>query len=196
MKSMPLAALLLALALPLAAPAQEAAGTTPLPEWDQLPQARRDAMVAPLRERWNRNPGDRGRMLDRAARWQSLSPEERGRAQRGMQRWEHMDPARREQMRALFERTRNLPPPQRREAMALFRAMRGMTPAQREGLKRQWGGMSPDQRAQWMRENAPPRNRQHRDGGGRNGDRGPNRNGNNGGGGDGGRDNVVGKPGP
>lgn len=173
MKTMPFAFLLLAaLCAPAAHAQQAAADAAALPAWDQLPQAQREALVAPLRERWDRNPAERARMLERAARWHALSPEERSRAHRGVKRWEHMDPAKREEMRALFERTRDLPPPQRREAMALFHAMRDMTPAQRDALKRQWAGMSEQQRAQWMREHAPPRGRK---GGPGPGDGGPSR---------------------
>ncbi len=142
--------------------AQGADGAAALPEWDQLPQTQRDALVAPLRERWNRNPADRGRMLERADRWKTMSPEQRGRADRGIKRWEHMDPDKREQMRALFERTRDLPPAQRREAMALFHAMRKMTPEQRDALRSQWAGMTADQRAQWVRDNAPKRGHRRR----------------------------------
>ncbi len=157
MKALSFATLLCALACAPALYAQDAGDAAALPEWDRLPQTQRDALVAPLRERWNRNPEDRGRMLERADRWKTMSPEQRGRADRGIRRWERMDPDKRKQMRALFERTRDLPPPQRREAMALFHAMRKMTPDQREALKRQWAGMSADQRAQWMRDNAPKR---------------------------------------
>lgn len=128
-----------------------------LPEWDQLPQAQRDALVAPLRERWNRDPDGRARMLERATRWQAMTPDQRKRAHRGMQRWEHMDEAERRQMRALFERTRDMPPQQRRDTMALFHEMRGKTPEQRAQLRQQWLAMSPQQRAQWVRDHAPRR---------------------------------------
>ncbi len=137
--------------------AAQSAATTPLPAWEQLTQAQRDELVAPMRERWNANPDERARMLERANRWHAMPPEMRDRAHRGMKRWEHMDPAKRAEMQALFERTRDMPKQQKRETYALYHAMRDMTPAQRETLKQQWTAMTADQRAQWMRDNAPPR---------------------------------------
>lgn len=128
-----------------------------LPAWEQLTQAQRDELVAPMRERWNANPDERTRMLERARRWHAMPPEMRSRAHRGMKRWEHMDPAKRTEMQALFERTRDMPKQQKRETFALYHAMRKMTPDQREALKQQWTSMTAEQRAQWMRDNAPPR---------------------------------------
>lgn len=156
-----LAACLLALAalLPAAAHAQAANGAAPqpLPPWEQLTPAQREELTAPLRERWNANPDERARMLERARRWRAMPPEQRKRAHRGMHRWEHMDPVKRAQMRILFERTRGLPKAQRREAMVLFRAMLPMSPEEREQLKQRWQKMTPEEREQWMREHAPRR---------------------------------------
>lgn len=135
----------------------QAADAAALPAWEQLTQAQRDELVAPMRERWNANPDERARMLERARRWHAMPPEMRNRAHRGMKRWEHMDPAKRAEMQALFERTRDMPRQQKRETFALYHAMRKMTPEQREALKREWTAMTPEQRAQWMRDNAPPR---------------------------------------
>lgn len=155
-----LTATLLGIALlgvtPATALAQDAS-QPPLPAWEQLTQAQRDELVAPMRERWNANPDERARMLERARRWHAMPPELRDRAHRGMKRWEHMDPAKRAEMQALFERTRNMPVQQKRETFALYHAMRDMTPEQREALKQQWTAMTADERAQWMRDNAPPR---------------------------------------
>lgn len=138
------------------AQAQSAADDA-LPAWEQLTQAQRDELIAPMRERWNANPGERARMLERARRWHAMPPALRERAHRGMKRWERMDPARRAEMQALFERTRDMPRPQKREAYALFHAMRDMSPAQRDALAKRWAAMTPAERARWMRENAPPR---------------------------------------
>ena len=147
---------LLALALwPAFAFAQAQPATVQYPEWDQLTPAQRDALVAPLRERWNGNPDERVRMFERAQRWKSMPRDQRDRARRGMKRWEHMDPAKRAEMQALFERTRGMPRQQQRETFALYHAMREMTPAQRETLKQQWAAMTPEQRAEWMHDNAP-----------------------------------------
>ena len=129
---------ILALALwPAFAFAQSAAVPNQYPEWDQLTQAQRDALVAPLRERWNRNTDERARMAERAQRWQSMPRDQRERAGHGMQRWEHMSPE------------------QRGEARALFHAMRGMDKDQRQQLREQWNRMSPEQRRQWVQANPP-----------------------------------------
>lgn len=160
-------ALILAMLLAVAGHAHQAAAQASdpqqtLPAWEQLSQAQRDEIVAPLRERWNSSPGERRRMLERARRWHAMPPGERTRAHRGMHRWESMDPARRAQMRVLFERTRSMPKAQRREAMALFRVMLPMTAADREQLKQQWARMTPEQRKAWLREHAPRRQRHER----------------------------------
>lgn len=131
-----------------------------MPAWDQLSEAQREVLVAPVRERWDRDPGSRARIYERAVRWKSMTPEQRARAHRGIKRWEHMDPGRRAQMKALFERTRGMPKAQRREAMALFRAMLHMPAEEREALRRQWPLMSADEREQWLLDHAA-RRREH-----------------------------------
>ena len=141
-----------------AARAQQPAAPA-LPAWDQLTQAQRDELVAPLRDRWDANPGMRVQMQQHARRWASMSPQQRQMAGRGMQRWGRLDPDQRARMKDLFERTRGMAPQQRRETMVLFRAMRDMTPEQREALRQRWNAMSADQRRAWMRDNAPPPHR-------------------------------------
>lgn len=143
--------------------AEDEATAQPLPAWEQLSQTQRDTLVAPLRERWDRKPEERGRMYRRAERWRSMTPEQRERAHRGMGRWERMDPARRAQMRILFENTRDMPKTQRRETMALFRAMLEMTPVEREDLRQRWPRMTAGERQQWLREHGPRRGRHRKD---------------------------------
>ncbi|MGN7724386.1 DUF3106 domain-containing protein [Luteimonas sp. 22616] len=136
---------LLALLLPcsaLASPPQVAADqATPMPAWEQLTQAQRDALIAPMRARWNDNPEKRARMYEHARRWQDMTPEQRERAHRGMKRWRHMDPEQREQARALFQR------------------MRGMSSEQRKELRDRWHKMTTEQRRQWVEQNPPPAER-------------------------------------
>ena len=102
-----LAVLVLAL-LPALAFAQQQSTTTQYPEWDQLSQAQRDAIIAPLRERWNANPGERAKMVERANRWQAMPRDQRDRARHGMQRWEHMSPEKRNEARALYHAMRGM----------------------------------------------------------------------------------------
>lgn len=129
-----LATLLLLTALPLAH-AQDA-----LPAWERLTLAQREELIAPLRERWNAAPpAQRQRMLQHARRWAQMTPEQRQRAQHGMQRWKRMSPEERQAARAAFERARALPPEQRK---ALMQRLRQMTPEQRQ---------------QWLRDNAAPK---------------------------------------
>jgi len=87
--------------------------TSPLPAWDELSAEQREQLTAPIRERWNAEPAQRQRMLERARRWQQMTPEERTRAHRGMKRWEHMTPEQRTQARALYGRMRTLAPAER-----------------------------------------------------------------------------------
>lgn len=124
------------------APAARSAQTA-LPSWEQLTPVQRELLIAPLRERWNANPGERARMYGHAERWRSMTPEQRARARRGLGHWEHMDPARRREMRALFEK------------------MRTMSPEQRKALRDQWHGMTQAQREAWVEAN-PPKDRDPR----------------------------------
>ena len=103
------------------------------PDWERLPSAQRDALIAVVRERWDAEPGQRARMLQHAERWQRMTPEQRRSAQRGKQRWEQMSPEQRKQARTKFEMGRDLPP----EARSRLR----------EKLK----AMTPEQRREWIR---------------------------------------------
>ncbi|WP_188241490.1 DUF3106 domain-containing protein [Stenotrophomonas maltophilia] len=121
------------------APAARPAPAPPLPAWEQLSEAQRESLLAPLRDRWgSADAGQRQRMLSHGQRWQSMSPEERDKARRGLRRFEHMSPEQREQARALFGQMRDLPP------------------AQRDALRERWSQMTPEQRKDWVRENPPP----------------------------------------
>lgn len=111
---------------------------SPLPAWEQLSPAQREMLIAPVRERWNTQPDERARMLERAQRWQQMTPEQRKRARHGMQRWEHMSPEQREQMRALYAK------------------MSTLDGEQRKALKAQWRAMTPDQRRAWVKANPAP----------------------------------------
>ncbi|MCC7097607.1 MAG: DUF3106 domain-containing protein [Thermomonas sp.] len=110
----------------------------PLPNWDQLTPAQRDALTAPLRDRWNNSPEDRARMLDRAQRWRTMSPDQRGHARRGMQRWDDMNPEQRAQARALFHATRSMDRDARRAFMD------------------NWRRMTPQQKADWLKAHPAP----------------------------------------
>ena len=109
-----------------------------LPAWDQLSEAQREALLAPLRDRWNENPGKRARMLAHAQRWQEMGPEERARARRGADRWRDMEPEKREAMRALYARMKELPE------------------AERQALRARWKDMSAEERRAWVQANPPP----------------------------------------
>lgn len=111
--------------------------TQPLPEWDKLSPQQREALIAPLRERWNNDPGDRPRMLEHAQRWKSMTPEQRRQARKGMRRFEGMNPQQREEARALFLRMKELPPEQRKK------------------LREDWKNMTHEQRRVWIQKNAP-----------------------------------------
>lgn len=145
MRALPFLALALAALLPCASQASQASpprqaadgDAATLPAWEQLTPQQRETLIAPLRTRWNDNPERRARMYEHAARWQHMTPEQRERAHRGMKRWKHMDPEQRAQARALFQK------------------MRGMSEDERDALRRQWHGMSPEQRRQWVEENPP-----------------------------------------
>lgn len=131
--------LLVGMLAPMLAMAQAATPSpASLPEWDQLDPVQRDALIAPLRERWNREPGERARMLTRAERWQAMPAGQRERARHGMHRWEGM------------------PAAQRTQARALFHAMRGLDEAQRRAFLAQWRQMTPQQRIEWVAAHPAP----------------------------------------
>ncbi len=111
------------------------------PEWERLSPAQREAIVAVVRERWNSNPRERGRMLQHAERWQRMTPEQRRSAEEGKRRWDRMSPQQRKEARAAFERGRGLPPAERAEL--------------RERLK----AMTPEERREWLRTHRNPRER-------------------------------------
>ena len=139
MKSAIRSLLLVGMLAPLLAMAQAASPAAgALPAWDELTQAQREALVAPLRERWNREPGERPRMMERAQRWQSMPAGQRDRARHGMHRWEGM------------------PPQKRAQARALFHAMRGMDETQRRAFLAQWRQMTPKQRSEWVLAHPAP----------------------------------------
>lgn len=134
----PLAATLL-LSLAWCLPASADSPPQPAqPAWEQLDPAQRELLIAPLRERWNSNPEDRQKMLDRAGRWQQLSPEQRRRAHQGMDRWKHMNPEQRDAARTLYSH------------------MRTLEPEARATLKRHWKQMSVDERREWVRNHPAP----------------------------------------
>ncbi|MDR6842962.1 DUF3106 domain-containing protein [Pseudoxanthomonas sacheonensis] len=113
-----------------------------LPEWEKLTPQQRDALIAPVRERWNSDPDDRPRMLEHAQRWKSMTPEQRRQARKGMRRFEGMNPHQREEARVLFLRMKDLPPEQRKK------------------LRDDWKAMTPEQRRAWIQKNAPQDSRQ------------------------------------
>lgn len=120
-----------------AKPAMSAEPASTLPGWDQLTPEQRDALVAPVRERWNASPHERARMLEHARRWQSLPATERERAHRGMRRFEDMDPQQRKQARVIFMHTR------------------GMSAEESRSFRDRWSKMTPEQRQQWLHEHMP-----------------------------------------
>ncbi len=124
------------------AQAQPAAAS--YPGWDKLTPAQRDALVAPLRERWNSNPDERARMVERAQRWKTMPRDQRDRARHGMQRWEHMSPEK------------------RGEARALFHAMRGMDQEQRKAFLAEWRQKTAQQKGEWLKGHPVPERRESR----------------------------------
>jgi hypothetical protein len=131
-RSLPFALLLLAgNALAQSAPAQS------LPDWDKLTSQQREALIAPVRERWNSDPDQRPRMLEHAQRWKDMSPDQRRQARKGMRRFEHMNPQ------------------QREEARALFGQMKNLSTEQRNQLREDWRKMTPEQRRAWVEKHAP-----------------------------------------
>jgi len=124
--------LLLCLALCIAPALAQTDDEQPLPAWEQLSAADRDALIAPIRERWNANPDQRARLMRHAQRWQSMTPEQRRHVRHGMKRWSHLDPE------------------ERARARVLYGEMRGMTPEQRKALRARWKAMSPAERDAWV----------------------------------------------
>lgn len=115
------------------------AQAAPPPAWEQLTPQQRDALIAPVRDRWNdASPPQRERMLQHGERWQRMTPEQRELARRGRHRFENMSPEQREQARALFAQ------------------MRTLGPAERDALRERWAKMTPEQRQTWLKANPAP----------------------------------------
>jgi Protein of unknown function (DUF3106) len=144
----PFAAMLLALALcvPVGSalaqqgpPPPRDANAAPLPAWEQLTPAQREALIATLRDRWNQNPQQRARIMNHAQRWRQMTPEQRQRAAQGKRRWDAMTPQQRATARAAFEQGKSLSPEQR---AALREKLKAMTPEQRREWLKQHRGQS------------------------------------------------------
>ena len=127
----------LAQSAPKASARPEASQAATLPAWDQLTTEQREALIAPVRERWDAAPQDRARILEHARRWQSMPAEERERARRGVRRFEDMDPQ------------------QRRQARVIFMHTRGMNAEESRAFRERWSKMTPEQRQQWLQEHLP-----------------------------------------
>ena len=133
--------LLASLALaPTTARAQEAKADA-MPAWDQLTPAQRELLIAPVRDRWNREPEKRERFMEYAKRWKAMPQPQRERARHGMQRWEGMTPEQREQARALFQ------------------AVRGLDKDARGEFMEKWRQMTPQQRTDWVKTHPAPERR-------------------------------------
>lgn len=131
--------------------------------WEALPQAQRELLIQPIRERWNHaSPEQRQNMLQRARRWQAMTPEQRSRARRGRERFEQLSPEEQQQMRALYQRTRHMNPTERRHAIVLYHAMRPMSAGERDALRQRWSQMSNAEREAWVEARAPRHKHEHR----------------------------------
>jgi len=134
-----------------------------LPDWDHLSPAQREAIIDVVRERWNRDPGQRARMLQHAERWRQMTPEQRRQAVQGQRRWEQMTPEQRERARAAYEQSHGhspgAPPPpmggdrgdRGGERGRLRHELEALPPDQQDALRAQWKSMTPEQRREWIR---------------------------------------------
>jgi len=130
--------LLAAFVLAPAAWAQDAKPAAPLPAWEQLTPVQRDLLIAPVRDRWNREPERRQKFMEYAKRWKDMPPPDRDHARMGMERWEGMTPEQRDQARAVFH------------------AVRGMDKDARHDFMEKWRQMGPQQRADWAKAHPAP----------------------------------------
>ena len=137
MKALLTRSLLLGLLLAAGGALAQSQPTQSLPDWDKLSPQQREALIAPVRERWNSDVEQRPRMLEHAQRWNTMTPEQRKQAHKGMRRFEDMTPR------------------QREEARVLYVHMVKLTPEARKQLREDWKQMSPEQRREWMQKNAP-----------------------------------------
>lgn len=133
----------LSLAVWLVSTSAQAQNTKPesLPDWEQLSPAQRELLIAPTRDRWNREPEKRQQFLEYAKRWQSMPSPERSHARRGMERWENMSPE------------------QRNEARAIYHATRSMSKDERRDFFEKWRQMSLQQRTEWLKNHPAPEHR-------------------------------------
>lgn len=112
-----------------------------MPAWEQLTPAQRELLIAPVRDRWNREPEKRERFMAYAKRWKAMPQPQRERARHGMQRWEGMTPEQREQARAVFH------------------AVRGLDKDARGEFMQKWRQMTPQQRTDWVKAHPAPERR-------------------------------------
>ncbi len=108
-----------------------------LPGWDQLTIDDRNALMLPIRDRWEKaDPAQRQKMLDRAKKLAEMTPEQRAKIHKGARRFMRADPQHREQLKAMHEYIKTLPPEERR---ALRQTWQKLTPAQRRAWIDQGG---------------------------------------------------------
>ena len=118
-----------------AAPASTAALSL---DWSTLTPADREALLEPIRERWDRaTPEQRQRMLDRARFWSGLSPEQKRMARTGADRYRQTNQEQRGRLRAVWQNMQALPP------------------AQREEVRKTWESLTPQQRRAWLEAGGP-----------------------------------------
>ena len=110
-----------------------------LPAWDQLTPAQRDALSAPVKERWNASPEHRAKMLERATKWSSMTPEQRALAAKGRSKFHKMSPEAQNATRAVFYKAQSFKDKTERKTFL-------------DGLRK----MTPEQRAAWVKANPAP----------------------------------------
>lgn len=138
------AALLLAICLAAAAPAQSRPmlprplpAAEGVPSWAEL-SPRQQADLVLLKPRWDRMPpAKRARVLERWQRWQQVPPERRQALREGRRNFASLSPRQREGMRESLRALRRLPPQEQQRLRAL------------------WRDMSPEQRREWLRRGGP-----------------------------------------
>ncbi|GAA0910194.1 DUF3106 domain-containing protein [Rothia nasimurium] len=155
------AVLLLALAAPVAAGAQDhppphqgmqiPQGPLPPPRaWKDL-TARDQDVLKPLQQDWDGFPPDKkSRFLGKALQWRDLPDDKRAEIRDRIDHWQKMTPEERAQARANREKFKDLTPEQRQKLHDAFERFNNLSPDQRQAIIQKWHSQTPEQRRQWV----------------------------------------------
>jgi Protein of unknown function (DUF3106) len=139
------AALLVALALPVGAQAAKGAAPVHPPEWSQL-SLDQQKILAPLETDWpSIEPSRRTKWLEIARRYPKMTPQQQARMQSQMKQWSSLTPQQRAEARERYKKIKDLPPEKREEIQRKWHEYNSLTEQEKHKLRQAHPGRSAKQ---------------------------------------------------